>query len=89
MEQRDPDKYASDHCQVVLKPLLKLGDAAFHVDVRPLLRVLGEPTSSRSDVDPLNAVKPCFHTDLTPPSQQFPLNYATVERPEPMLREGG
>lgn len=46
LEQRDPDEDASDHRQVVLKPLLELRNAAFHVDVRALLRVLVEPTSS-------------------------------------------
>lgn len=41
LEQRYPDEYASDHRQVVLEPLLKLRDAAFHVDLRPLLGILG------------------------------------------------
>lgn len=47
LQQCNPNEDASHHRQVVLKPFLKLRDAAFNVDEVPLLRVLVKNTEIR------------------------------------------
>lgn len=47
LQQCNPDEDAGHHRQVVLKPFLKLGDAAFNVDEVPLLSVLVKHTEKK------------------------------------------
>lgn len=56
LQQCNPNEDASHHRQVVLKPFLKLRDAAFNVDEVPLLRVLGKDNRNKT-IQPLHQVE--------------------------------
>lgn len=62
LQQCNPDEDAGHHRQVVLKPFLKLGDAAFNVDEVPLLSVLVKHTEKKPLQPPYKVEKAIIMT---------------------------